>query len=402
MLLTRWLWCTIAALLTVPAAVSAAAPFLPVPEIDVDPNSGTTVGLLPIWIRTDEQHAVRRIIAPDVIYNPYFGYGARARVFAFPSADTQWSVVGGGKQRVEREFDAIYETGRLRNTKWSALLEAVLDRSGTPRFYGIGNRSPAIDQTDYTNQQMYLQAHVGRNINRALQWSYTLRVRGVEVTPGSLAHIASLNQRFGNILGAGVNQEVLNRLAATFDTRDDATVPTTGFLLSAYAGFAARHGFLNASLYSAAGLDAHAYWMLAADVSLAGHVSLRYLPTTHHTPFWALSSLGGASSELEGSQPLRGFGTSRFYGRNAFSTSWELRCTVAKFDAVGTHIDLQLTPFADAGRVFARAGTSPLSQLHYVGGLGVRAVARPTVVGYLDVGYGSEGIAVFTGINYPI
>jgi hypothetical protein len=53
------------------------------------------------------------------------------------------------------------------------------------------------------------------------------------------------------------------------------------------------------------------------------------------------------------------------------------------------------------GRVFHRFSTVPLSQLHSVGGLGIRGLARPFVVGYIDVGYGSEGVAVFTGIDYP-
>jgi hypothetical protein len=31
----------------------------------------------------------------------------------------------------------------------------------------------------------------------------------------------------------------------------------------------------------------------------------------------------------------------------------------------------------------------------------MRAVAKPFIVGYVDIGYGGEGIAVFSGINYP-
>jgi hypothetical protein len=33
----------------------ATAPFIPVPVIGVDPNSGTTLGILPTWVHTDEQ-----------------------------------------------------------------------------------------------------------------------------------------------------------------------------------------------------------------------------------------------------------------------------------------------------------------------------------------------------------
>jgi hypothetical protein len=62
---------------------------------------------------------------------------------------------------------------------------------------------------------------------------------------------------------------------------------------------------------------------------------------------------------------------------------------------------LELTPFIDVGRVFEGTGTWPLTQLHKVAGIGFRGVARPFVVGYVDIGYGNEGVAVFTGLNYP-
>jgi hypothetical protein len=377
-------------------------PFVPVPEIDVNPNSGTTVGLIPVWVKTDEQQQVRRIIAPDVIYNPYFGFGARARIFEYPSADEQWSVVGGGKERVEREFDARYESGRLRSEHWSIALAAVYDRSGTPRFYGFGNRSPVANQTNYTRRLAYLQAGLGRKFGRAWQMAYTFRARNVDVTPGSLAEIASIESRFGRLRGIGTNGDTLHRLSVIFDSRDNETIPRHGFSLIAYAGMAARRGFLNASLYSEAGVDTHGYWRLGSVTTLAAHVALRYLPSSRHVPFWALSSIGGDASDIDGSLPLRGFGESRFYDRDAFAANFEWRRRIGSVEAVGTHIDLELTPFVDVGRVFNRGGTLPLSGLHKVGGLGVRAIATPTVVGYVDFGYGSEGLAVFTGINYPL
>jgi hemolysin activation/secretion protein len=133
----------------------------------------------------------------------------------------------------------------------------------------------------------------------------------------------------------------------------------------------------------------------------ATHVSLRYLPTAHLVPFWALSSLGGDQSAIGGDQPLRGYGPGRYYDRDAFSATAELRQRVATINAVSSHVELELTPFVDVGRVFSRTSTFPLSQLHSIAGIGVRGIARPFVVGYVDFGYGSEGLAVFTGINYP-
>src|ERR1700733_158757 len=131
----------------------STAPFIPVPEIGVDPNSGTTLGLIPTWVHSDENHEINRIIAPDILYNPYFGFGVHGRIYGYSSADEQWSVVTGIKERVERDFDAEYQVGRSRLDAWSFTTSIIYDRSGVPRFYGIGNGSPEINETNYTNQQ---------------------------------------------------------------------------------------------------------------------------------------------------------------------------------------------------------------------------------------------------------
>jgi hypothetical protein len=68
---------------------------------------------------------------------------------------------------------------------------------------------------------------------------------------------------------------------------------------------------------------------------------------------------------------------------------------------MGTHGILEIAPFIDAGKVFANANQDPLLPLHPVGGLGFRGIAEPFVVGYVDVGWGGEGPAFFSGINYP-
>ncbi len=67
------------------------------------------------------------------------------------------------------------------------------DRDGTPRFYGIGNHTPASAQTNYTNQQEFgqvadrieLQSHLAAcSIRRAC--------RSVDVLPGTLNGVASI------------------------------------------------------------------------------------------------------------------------------------------------------------------------------------------------------------------
>jgi hypothetical protein len=51
--------------------------------------------------------------------------------------------------------------------------------------------------------------------------------------------------------------------------------------------------------------------------------------------------------------------------------------------------------------VFRRVTDSPVDDLHWVGGVGFRGVVRPQIVGFVDIGRGSEGTAIFTGIDYP-
>lgn len=371
----------------------STAPFIPVPEIDVDPNSGTTLGLIPTWLLTDDQDQIRKIIAPDVIYNPNFGVGLRGRMYSFDSNDTQWSVVAGAKQHVEREFDYEYQTGRLRESAWSFTASAIYDRSGTSRFYGIGNGTLSSAETNYTLAQKYVQASIGWNVNHNFQLSYTARLRGLDVEGGALSHVPSIETKFGGLFGLGVGHEILNRFAVIYDTRDDTTVPSRGTQVTAYGGIA--------NGYRVAGFDARQLWTPAPGNTLVAHAASRYMLGKSAVPFWTLSSLGGSDSIVGGTQPLRGFGSGRFYDRNSLSLNAEYRKQVLAMNAIGTYIKIEVTPFLDAGEVFAESRENPLSRLHKVGGVGFRGIASPFVVGFVDIGYGSEGAAVFTGINYP-
>jgi hypothetical protein len=375
-------------------------PFIPVPEIAQDPDSGTTVGVLPVWLITDDEHRIKRIIAPDVFYNPNFGYGFHGRIYDYPSEDRQWSVTAGLKERVEREFDAEYTLGRLRQQQWSITGSVIYDRNGATRFFGIGNGTAQGDETNFTDQQEVLQAQIGWNFNSRWQLLYTARLRSVDVQHGTLDKIDSIEKRFPDVMGLGTNYEQLNRLSIIYDTRDSLTAPRRGMQWVAYGGAASRSGLLNDSLYSEAGIDGRMFWPINPETVLASHVSLRYLPSAHRLPFWALSSLGGGQANIGGEQPLRGFGDGRFYDRNSFSATVELRRLVFTFDAI-SHVEIEVAPFVDVGDVFSDAASFPIKALHKVGGVGFRGIARPSVVGYVDVGYGSEGAAVFTGINYP-
>jgi hypothetical protein len=378
----------------------ATAPFIPIPEIDTEPHNGLTLGVIPTWLRTNTRAEIEEIIAPDIIHSQYFGLGSRMRILGYPSADTQWSVVGGLKQRVEREFDGRYLTGQTRTGAVSWSIEAIYDRSGTPRFFGLGNQSARSDETSYVDNQALVAASIGRNFTPALQLAYLVRPRYVEVLPAVLRHLPSIETLFPKLLGIGSEHELQHSVMLTYDTRDSLIIPHSGARYIIYDGFVSRA--LGSSVsYSYFGAEARHYWALGPDVTLAWHAGARYMPSAGNAPFWALSSLGGDRSVIAEREPLRGYGADRYRDRNMFASGVELRARVVNFNAFGTHVSLELAPFLDGGKVFADLGASPFSHLHFTKGLGVRGVASPYIVGYVDVGFGHGKASVFSGLDYP-
>src|SRR5262249_17507361 len=174
---------------------------------------------------------------------------------------------------------------------WSIATSLVYDRDGTSRFYGVGNDTPSSSQTNYTNEQESLRAQVGLNFNRAWQLQYTVRMRIVDILPGTLPGIPSIETLFPGVPGLGTTKELLNRLALVYDTRDDLTTPGSGVEWVTYAGIASQGGLLDDSLYSEAGVDGRMFWTLGKNTSPAVHAAARYLPRRGQPPFWALSAL---------------------------------------------------------------------------------------------------------------
>jgi Omp85 superfamily domain len=378
----------------------ATAPFIPIPDFDTEPHNGLTLGVIPTWLHTNSRDEIERIVAPDIIHNQYFGWGAHMRVLGYPSADTQWSVVGGLKQRVEREFDGRYITGLARASAYSWSIETIYDRSGTPRFFGLGNRSLRTTETSYVDNQALVAVSIGRNLSPRLQLAYLVRPRYVEVLPAVLSGLPSTETLYPALKGVGREHEVQHSAMLTYDTRDSLVVPHSGARYIVYDGFVSR-AFGSSVSYTFFGAEARHYWGIGPDVTLAWHAALRYMPSADNAPFWALSSLGGDRSVLAEREPLRGYGTDRFIDRNMFATGLEARARIVNLNAFGTRLSVEAAPFLDVGKVFAALGASPVSQLHATPGLGVRGVASPYVVGYLDFGLARGRVAIFSGIDYP-
>jgi hypothetical protein len=378
----------------------ATAPFIPIPEIDVDPQSGVTLGVIGAVLSVNDRGEIQRITAPDVFHSQYFGWGAGISLYGYPSEDTQWLLLGDFKQRVEHAFDARYIAGQTRVTPLSWSVEAIDDRIGTARFFGIGNETPDYNESTYVKDLATLEASIGYNFTPELQLAWGTRWRRIEVLPGVLSGIPSIETLYPTVNGLGTEHALEETLTLTRDTRDSALIPHSGARYLLYAGFASR-SFGSSVAYSFLGGEARCYFPFGDRITLAWHLGARYMPSAAEAPFWALSSLGGDRSVTDSREPLRSDGADRFVDENVLATGAELRVRVAELDTFGTHVAVEVAPFIDTGKVFADGPGNLLSDMHTAVGLGFRGVASPYVVGYVDVGYGRGKAAVFSGINYP-
>jgi len=375
-------------------------PFIPVPEVATDPNGGVTYGVLPVWLFTDNKNEISSILAPDINANSTLGPGGNFRYLAYPSSDTNWYAEAGAQETIARNVDIDYQTGR-QHKKWISFEgRFFFEKDPTERFFGTGNDSHEGNQSNYTTKQIYGEAILGINFNDKLQLSMMERPRYVRIEDGGFTSVPSIFKQFPHQKGLDGGSEVLSQWMIQYDSRDSVDIPRSGTLGRLYYGVADRR-FGSSISYNRFGGELREFYSVGERITFAGHVFNEYEPAGGEIPFWSQARLGGDESLLTDQETLRGYGTGRFIDNNLFVMNVEMRTRVWDKTIFGTHGTLELAPFAEAGRVGHEMGYNPFSDLHPVGGIGFRGIAEPFVVGFVDIGWGGEGAAVFSGINYP-
>jgi len=374
---------------------------IPLPIVVTDPNAGTTVGVMPVFLFNDEHHHIREIFAPDVNDNTNMGAGGTLRYLSYPSADTQWYAIASASQTIARRVDLLYSTGRTRQNWWSFEGRFFFERDPTERFFGLGNESRKRAQTNFTTEQVYARLRLGLNLSPELQVALEERPRYSRIKTGALTDgLPFIGTSFPTLKGLHGGSELMNRAIVSYDTRDSVDIPSSGGLAQLYAGVVDRR--LGSSYsYTEFGAELKRFVRVGKRIVFAGRLYAQYIPAGKETPFFAMSRLGGQESVLAYQQTLRGYGAGRFVDNNLSVGNLEMRTRVFDATIFDTHGILELAPFVEAGKVFHTVRGNPVNRLHPVGGLGFRAIAEPFVVGFVDVGVGSEGASVFTGINYP-
>jgi len=405
----------------------AGTSYIPIPEIITDPNEGNTIGLMGVVLLTNEKDEIQYMIAPDVRYNRTKGVFPAFRLFAYPTPTRRYSVSVGKSTTKDQNYEFEYADRGLLDGRAFFLADAMYESDSTDRFFGLGNdtdqnpmlrpRRGTFDPTcvppgdsnpaprgtsrcqvggesNYTGDELRIRATPGYWLLPNLQLSYRMRITRFEISQGQVSSIPFIGDLHPGTPGLDTGFYWAHKLALTFDTRDSIDIPSKGAFATLYTELADRALGSSTSFVKFGGEWKDFVPFRNGNPTLALHALMDYVSGSSDTPFWEQSSLGGHRA-------LRGFGSDRFIDFNRSLAAAELRTKVWDRHLFGVNLELELAPFVETGQVFHHVAESPVDDLHYVGGLGFRGVVRPQIVAFVDVGYGSDGSSVFTGIDYP-
>jgi outer membrane protein assembly factor BamA len=364
------------------------------PLLASDPNSGATIGFLPVWVLRDPSSGrIRMMHAPSITYNKTFGVTPTYRLYYFPTPVSELIARVSYSTTVNRDAVLQYTDPNLFDRGDYLLARIFFFRDGSERFFGFGPDSGEGAQSNYTQESLGYRFRFGLPMDKDSKFrifaAHGLRFDTTE--NGPVPGIAGINQNFPGLGNQVSQQTTYFGLGSEYDTRDSGATTTKGMLVQTFGHYFGK-SLGNEGEFELVGFDVRNFvhpadWFILATQVHAEH---RF---GYGIPFYDQAQLGGKYS-------LRGFGEGRFVDRGTSWVNVETRFLALK-DQVGKFpIEVWLDPFYSSGTVYHDPQGITQNQWHNVVGLAFRAVARPQVVGSVDLGWGGEGTAIFSDINY--
>ncbi len=380
---TMWFGC--------PSAV-ANRTLVPLPIFATDPNEGETYGAL-LAILDEQEGAVRSLLVPQVTWNPLLGIGGTVYYRRILTEDESYAFFASHSTRNQANYTVNYSNFRLAQQRYVFEGKLEYNNDRTARFFGLGATSREHAETNYTLREVNGRFTLGRRVLPALVAALTERVRYVTIGRGVETSLPFLQDVFTGVPGEEGALVWAHRLALTYDTRNTRETPTQGGFAQLFVE-AANRTLGSHTSFVRYGLEGRLVWPLVAERLVTVTRGLFERVEGQALPFFELSALGGETT-------LRGFGENRFLdrGRILFNVEERLRLFTVTYNDVRTAFELAL--FVEAGRVFHTVTDVSFRKVQTVSGVGVRLVVFSQLVAKIDVGFGSEGVAIFSGLDYP-
>ncbi|MDD5304109.1 MAG: BamA/TamA family outer membrane protein [Elusimicrobia bacterium] len=357
------------------------------PVIAVNPNSGITYGVLPVWLARNSRREISRIFAPMFTYNRTYGAAVSLNYHYYPSGEAKLRVILDRAEKCNSRAAVQYYDRALFDGRATLLIDTNYEADGGVKFYGVGPASTRGGEASVRLLETLARAELGLKLRGDFAVAAGWKVRRTEVQSGPFRTTATLDPKLRTTTSYS-----LPRLTLTRDTRDLPFTPSSGSLAELFAERS------DAALGGSADFEHYGgQWRFYAPVS-GNTVAVLHAQAEWsgggEVPFTALSALGGPRS-------LRGYAEGRFQDRGSAFVNAEARWRVHTIDMLRSLTDFQIAPFLETGAVFPSPGRARARDFETVAGAAFRVVVKPVVVGRVEVGVGREGPEVYVGVDYP-
>lgn len=371
--------------------------FYPIPAITSGKNEGTTYGFLGAFLLPNPQGDIDQLFSLQLAYRDVVGVSGFADYRNYLTDTALFNAFAYEAARVENDHQARYDDRDFLK-QFNVLADFHESRVTTDRYFGDGRDTPRTDESVMTSNNYQLDLRFGPNLSDSLSLQATVRARRFRVGRSLVEDIPQTLDAYIDTLGIEGGKVLAHGLRLTYDTRDSINTPTRGEYGNVY--FEIAHFFTEGRRlpFQTFGLEIAKLWPFDEDGGfvLVAHFKVKYVHDD--APFWELGSLGGGTT-------LRSFPGDRFHDDMVFLFNLEWRVRVVTMEIEGVEGEVQAAPFLDMGELYDTPdhlfSRSFREGFHYSYGLGLRGVVKPHIVGRLDLGYGTDGLAVTAGLDYP-
>jgi outer membrane protein assembly factor BamA len=367
--------------------------FFPLPAFAYTRNEDYWVGVLVPILAANDQGEVENILAPQYLHNRYVGENLTLSYYGYRGDTKQFRAVASYATKIEQNYDLSYRDLGAGGGKYILGAQVNWFKNAFARFFGIGNSAPEQDETNYTSREFVANLTAGINLTEDLSIVFTERYRNVRVDQGAVTSLAQTRSLFPNVTGIGGAQVLGQRLALRYDTRDSQLTPTRGSYVNASVELSQNLASGATARWGRYILDARHLVRHDTNQVFVMHFLFDAV-TGDKIPFYERPTLGGENT-------LRAFGLSRYMDDFAVVANFENRIEILDKRILNHQINVEIAPFLDIGRVASTFDGDWFKQLQYNPGFGIRVMAKPHVVGRIDVAYGRDGSNAFVGLDYP-
>lgn len=364
---------------------------VPLPVWATSPNEGNTWGVMPVLLRVcAADQSTQWLIAPSVTWNSVIHYTASMRFYDYLDPDTALQVIASASTRINYRLVARWQRLPGDDGTWTDEATLDVDRNAFARFYGLGPDTPARAETSYTSARVLISERRGRNLAHHLNAGILVGFERDAIEDRGVPGLPLAPERFPDVPGMRGGAVLWQGIDLRYDDRDGGDYAEKGVRVE--ASLAVVEGLVRSPTFVRAGAQARG--ILPELTWLSGAARAMWTAVSDAgAPFYLQSWLGGSFA-------LRGFPDGRFVDRQAWTIEAEQRIRLVQTHLMGVAVDWRADPFIAVGQVFRTAG-SALSHPRVTGGVGLRAVVPPSLVGRVDLASGGEGLAVYAEIGYP-